>query len=227
MSGAHPLFDAFLEGLPSRVPDLGMHPLEYVLATTDIPAGVVVECGVYTGGSITKIAHRHMDRRVFGFDSFEGLPESWGRPDLSFEAGAFDMQKNMPRVPANVTLVAGWFDKTLPEFAARVLVSGPGEKIALLHVDCDIYSSTKCVFDTLGPHLAPGAVVVFDELFNYPTYENHEILAFHQFLEAADLDVEWIGKHGRVDLAPARDNGYWDQPAALRLVAKCASSCTA
>ena len=69
---------------------------------------------------------------------------------------------------------------------------------AFLHVDCDIYSSTKCVFDTLGPHIAAGAVVVFDDLFNYPTFEKHEVLAFHQFLENDEFNVEWIGKHGRV-----------------------------
>lgn len=216
------MFQAFLDALPAKVPDLRMHPLDHVLAHVPIPAGAILECGVFSGKSVTKIALRVPGRVVHGFDSFEGLPESWGRPDMVFDAGAFDVGKKLPAVPANVTLVAGWFDATLPAFAATLAATG--ETIALLHVDCDIYSSTKCIFDVLGPHLASGSLIVFDELFNYPSFEKHEILAFHQYLAGSAFDVEWIGKHGPVDLRPVRDNGYFDQPAALRLVAKCASA---
>jgi hypothetical protein len=207
-------FDDFLASLPGLVPDLGLHPLTYVLQQLDdIPEGVVVECGVYEGGSIRRIANALPSRDVYGFDSFEGLPESWNRPDMRFDKGAFCTGRIMPAVPANVRLIPGWFQDTLPLFAAQL-----DRPIALLHVDCDIFSSTKCVLDVLGPHLADGCVLVFDELFCYPTYERHEILAFYEFLEATGRGVEWIGKHGPIQLAPTRDNGYWDQPCAVRLL---------
>lgn len=50
----------------------------------------------------------------------------------------------------------GWFDETLPKFAAEV--EGPA---AFLHVDCDLYSSTRTVFEALGDRVVPGTVIVF------------------------------------------------------------------
>lgn len=209
-------FETFLDGLHKRVPNLGRHPLEHVLGYEPVNRdGVVLEFGVYTGSSITKIARRFPERRVFGFDSFEGLPEDWRG---GFGKGAFGLGGRMPEVPANVTLVPGWFDATLPAFDASL---GPGETVALMHVDCDIYSSTKTIFSALGHRLTDGTVIVFDELFNYPTFEQHEILAlFEDLVVPGKFDVVWIGKNGPVERRPTQDNGYWDQPAAIRLVSR-------
>lgn len=213
-------FTSFVLGLQGRVPDLGRHPLDFVLAKRPfdmVPArGVMVECGVFTGRSITKIANAYPNRKIYGLDSFEGLPEAWARPDIHFEKGAFSLAGGaLPPVPGNVQLIAGWFDATLPVLAADL--AARGEKVALLHVDCDLYSSTKTVFDTLGPLLDDRCVIVFDELLNYPTYEQHEVKAFHEFLEASGRGHVWIGKHGKVDIAPQQDQGYWDQPVAVVL----------
>ena len=201
----------------SAVPQLGARPLVHALATGELPAGVLVECGVHQGNSIRLIASALPGRKVVGFDSFEGLPESWGRPDMSFEAGAFDVGGRLPEnMPGNVALVRGWFDATLPAFAASLEASG--ERIALLHVDCDIYSSTVTVLERLGPLLADGAVVVFDELFNYPTYELHELKALLEYVNERGLRIEWIGKLEPVDPAPTSDTGAHNQAAALRIV---------
>ena len=91
-----------------------------------------------------------------------------------------------------MTLIEGWFDKTLPEFLARE----PGP-IGFLHVDCDIYSSTKTVLDLCAPRLAPGAVIVFDEFFNYKGYELHEYKAFFEFAERFDVAYRFIGYAGQ------------------------------
>lgn len=211
-------FNEFLNALPDIVPDLHMHPLDYVFQHIDIVQGGVVELGVYQGSSITKIANYLPERIIYGFDSFEGLPESWDRPDMCFGKGSFDLNKNMPAVPSNVRLISGWFDDTLPAFAQQQCTDF---KIALLHVDCDIYSSTKSALYHLHPFIGDGTVIVFDELFNYPTFENHELLAFFEFLQNnPQYECEWIGKNGKVDLTPTHDNGYWDQPAAVRILAR-------
>ncbi len=217
MKASQQTFGEFLRHL--AVPDLGRAPLDHVLhsgAVSMPPDGLLLEFGVFSGRSIAKIAGRFPGRRVFGFDSFEGLPEDWGRPDMAFGKGAFDLGGRLPAVPANVTLVPGWFDETVPAFDAGL---DPGSVIALMHVDCDIYSSTKTVFGALAHRLTHGSVIVFDELFNYPTYEKHEILALYEdIVRPGELDVRWIGKNGPLDLSPTRDNGAWDQPAALQLV---------
>ena len=42
----------------------------------DAPAGIIVEVGVWKGGSLRFMAERHKGRRFYGFDTFEGLPEA-------------------------------------------------------------------------------------------------------------------------------------------------------
>jgi hypothetical protein len=205
------------EQLVNQVPNLNCHPMDYVLQnlTSQLEKGIVVELGVFTGKSITKIAKALPNRTIYGFDSFEGLPEAWNRADGGFAKGEFALKTDkLPKVPSNVHLIKGWFNNTLPPFAQKLHDSG--ECIALLHIDCDLYSSTVTILDTLAPYLSDKCLVVFDELFNYPSYENHELRALQEFLRANPrVSIEWIGKNGPIIVDPVKDNGYYDQPAAL------------
>lgn len=144
--------------------------------------GLYLEFGVFSGHTINHIA-RQVNQPVYGFDSFEGLPERW-RDGLG--AGHFKV-KVLPEVRQNVTLVKGWFDKTLPEF----LKAHPGD-VAFLHVDCDLYSSTQTIFTCLAPRIKPGTVIVFDEYFNYPGWREGEFKAFHEFTERAGVGFEYL-----------------------------------
>ncbi len=144
--------------------------------------GLYLEFGVFSGRTINHIAEQ-VDQAVYGFDSFEGLPERW-RDTLG--AGHFKVDA-LPQVRSNVTLVKGWFDKTLPEF----LKNHAGE-VAFLHVDCDLYSSTRTIFDFLGSRLKPGAVIVFDEYFNYPGWRDGEYKAFQELVERNGLKFEYL-----------------------------------
>jgi hypothetical protein len=155
------------------------------LALHHLPGdGLVCEFGVFEGASVNYIAARVPHRVVFGFDSFEGLPGRWRE---SFDPGTFTTGGRLPEVRPNVRLLKGWFDDTLPPFTARQ----PGP-VALLHVDCDLYSSTRCVLEHLGGSLVPGSVVVFDEYFNYPGWERHEFRAFSEFAAARRLRYEYL-----------------------------------
>jgi len=144
---------------------------------------LICEFGVFMGLSINHIA-KMTGQRVFGFDSFEGLPERWWD---GWKVGAFAVPK-LPRVRQNVTLIKGWFNETLPGF----LQENPGD-VGFLHVDSDLYSSAKTIFELLGPRLKPGAVIVFDEYFNYPEWEQGEHKAFTEFLDRTGYSVEYIG----------------------------------
>lgn len=147
--------------------------------------GLVLEFGVFKGKTITHIANRkswHVD----GFDSFEGLPDVWrdGYPKASFSLQA------KPSVPQNVTLHEGWFDNTIPQFLNTLADSDT--PIAYLHVDCDLYSSTKTIFDLLSDRIVAGTVIVFDEYFNYDGWEDSEFKAFQEYVQSNAIEYNYL-----------------------------------
>jgi predicted O-methyltransferase YrrM len=136
-------------------------------------AGTILEFGVASGRTIRHLAGL-TGRAIDGFDSFEGLPESWR---TGFAQGAF--RQAVPEVPDHVSLHKGWFSDTLPPFLA-----GTQDPVALLHIDCDLYSSTAFVLEALADRIRTGTVIVFDEYFNYPGWKQHEHKAFQEFAAA-------------------------------------------
>ena len=108
---------------------------------------------------------------MHGFDTFSGLPEAWG----STEAGSYSTHGALPAAPSNVRFHVGLFSDSLPAFLAAH--AGP---VKLLHIDCDLYSSTKDVFDGLGDRLGPGSVIVFDEYVMNPNWKGDEYRAFQE-----------------------------------------------
>lgn len=161
---------------------------------TEKRKGLYLEFGVFSGRTINYIA-RQVARPVYGFDSFEGLPERWRD---SWGAGHFKVVK-LPRVAQNVTLIKGWFDKTLPEF----LKTHP-EDVAFLHIDCDLYSSTKTIFACLSPRIKAGTVIVFDEYFNYPGWRDGEFKAFQEFVAREGLEFEYLNYNRKAEQVSVR-----------------------
>lgn len=158
--------------------------LEAALRCVTPDAGnLFCEFGVYRGDTINFISARTQNM-VFGFDSFEGLPEDWF---LDVEKGTFRLNR-LPRVRKNVTLIKGWFNETLPRFACE-----HQENCCFLHIDADLYSSCKTIFDVLGNRIGKGTVIVFDEFFNYPGWRQGEFLAFREFVSARQLQFEYLG----------------------------------
>lgn len=138
--------------------------------------GLILEFGVATGSTInylaTSIALR--GRRVYGFDSFCGLPEPWA----DYPVGYFACEP--PSIASNAELVIGLFADAIPAFLARH--AGPA---ALIHIDCDLYTSTRTVLDLLVPRIMPGTFIALDEYF---IVCEHEQRAFH----------DWLLAHGRM-----------------------------
>ena len=117
-------------------------------AVKQAPPGLALEFGVFKGTTINHLAKQAQDRRFYGFDSFTGLPDQW--TGARYSPVNFDRGGKKPKVASNVTLIEGWFDKTLAAFLAR-----EREPIAFIHVDCDIYASAKTVLELAMP--PPGA----------------------------------------------------------------------
>lgn len=146
--------------------------------------GLWLEFGVYKGVDITRIC-RHTSGNVYGFDSFEGLPEDW----THFQRrGRFSLDGKLPHVPDNAKLIKGWFHETLPAF-----LSEHADSVGFLHIDSDLYSSAKYIFDQLGKRIVPGTIIVMDDFLNYPGWREGESKAFFEFLENRDVKCQYIG----------------------------------
>jgi len=166
--------------------------------------GDIVECGVFGGVSLSILAKgatfdpKGMTRRVIGIDTFEGLPASaeqharWGEGDCATMHGAHPLLQPGERVTpestrelfrrcelAEPTLLVGRFDAVLP-----TVVPSQVSRIALLHVDCDLYESTRDVLAGVADVLEDGAIVLFDDWFHYRGHPGRgEARAFAEFLE--------------------------------------------
>lgn len=147
--------------------------------------GLILEFGVAGGGSINIIAEASAGRTVHGFDSFEGLPLDWaGHVE---KRGSFSQSGRPPRVRPNVRLHTGWFSETIPPFKQQ-----HGESIAFLHVDCDLYQSTRDVLWHLSDRITRGTIIEFDEYFNYPNWQQHEFRAWQEFVMQFSVKYRYL-----------------------------------
>lgn len=149
-----------------------------------IPGGLYAEFGVYHGASLRRIRERlPPEQPLYGFDSFKGLPESW----REFPAGTFATSVR-PKLP-NTHLVIGRFEDTLPKF-----VQEHPEHVSFLHIDCDLYSSTRTILMALASQIVPGTVILFDEIMGYAGYEKHEYRAWCEFVAETGKRFEPIAR---------------------------------
>ena len=98
-------------------------------------------------------------------------------PKGSYRAAA--PQLDDPRV----TLHAGWFHETLPRFVA------PDHDRHVIHLDADLYSSTKYALDGVAHLMRPGSIVLFDEFHD----RLHELRAFAEFLAETGMSFRFLG----------------------------------
>lgn len=166
--------------------------------------GDYLEFGVYHGTSLscmyearTQAGLDHM--RLFGFDSFAGLPESAADEDEGvWLPGQFRSPMALTRdnlrgwgVPDDaVTFVEGWFSETCtPETRARLGIT----KASIIMVDCDLYSSTVDALAFCEPLIHTQAAIVFDD-YNASGLADKQLgerRAFDEFLDAhPDLHAE-------------------------------------
>jgi hypothetical protein len=145
--------------------------------------GLWLEFGVCSGRTINLIS-TNTKNKVYGFDSFFGLPENWGTHQ---KKGEYSTNGNLPFVNGNVELIVGLFQDTLTNFLKE-----HSEPVSYLHLDADLYSSTKYVLNKLKNRIVSGTVISFDEIYNYPEYKDHEIKAWVEFVNKKNISYDWI-----------------------------------
>eukprot|EP00929_Paragymnodinium_shiwhaense_P070295 TRINITY_DN35604_c0_g1_i1.p1 TRINITY_DN35604_c0_g1~~TRINITY_DN35604_c0_g1_i1.p1 ORF type:complete len:340 (-),score=59.06 TRINITY_DN35604_c0_g1_i1:347-1366(-) len=187
------------------------HALDVLVPQLRSHSSLWLEFGVWTGRSLNMIGKRSHElgrpRKVFGFDSFKGLPENWRESVLGdrfakkwTQQGSFDLGGYPPQYfvdTKNVDFVVGWFNESLPPFLEK-----EQDAVSFVHIDSDLYSSAVFVLRMLSPRISPGTVLVFDELINYPGFRAGEMKALHEWLysqefhDAGLTGIQVIGYRG-------------------------------
>jgi len=144
--------------------------------------GLILEFGVRYGTSIRQLAS-FTSKSIYGFDSFEGLPEDWHQESKE----VYSTRGKIPKVPHHVTLIPGWFDQTLPLFLEK-----HEEDVALLNIDCDMYSSSKTVLDLLSARIKKGTIIIFDEYIGNLHWEEDEHKAFMESISKYQWKYEYL-----------------------------------
>ena len=171
---------------------------------------------------------------IHSFDAFLGLPEDWrtkpgtypaGEGLRPLRAGSFSLHGRPPFLASGIDWVIGWFNETLPHFLEKWHAP-----VSLLHVDCDLYSSTNTVLRLLEPRLRAGTIIVFDELLNYPGWQEHEALAFVELLRRTGFGYRVLAASAktvvtrdgklRAAMAPGRapQRSGWGEDVAIELL---------
>ncbi len=132
-----------------------------------------IEFGVYSGTSINFFSKKLNNKKIYGFDSFEGLKEDW--LGTAVPKGTFNLNKKIPKLENNVIPVTGWIQDTLPIF-----IKEKNPKINFVHMDVDTYETTKFILESIKPNLIKGSIILFDELYNFEGWDVGEYKALRE-----------------------------------------------
>lgn len=161
----------FFAGVPAVPERMQLH--ELVLQRIGDQAITYLEFGVWRGSSFRKWVNTNTNpgSRFAGFDTFTGLPEDW-TPDAP--AGTFSTSGKAPEInDARAQFVVGLFQDTLYDY----LASSPPSGRLVVHIDCDLYSSTLFALATVDRFLQPGSILIFDDFNSL----NHEYQAWRDY----------------------------------------------
>lgn len=128
--------------------------------TADVP-GDVLELGTFRGGSLYLLAAACPRKRVYGLDTFTGMPPK-DLPSVDFHrAGEFHetslemVQRFVSPLPNAIPI-----PMTFPEDLPAYPLNGP---FSLAHFDGDLLASCRAFLDHVLPRLSPGGAIVFDD----------------------------------------------------------------
>ena len=177
--------------LPPRL--AALHKLSREIDIRSVP-GDVVECGVYNGGSAALMAsictQSPLNRNIWLFDSFEGLPDPTDRDGDEAQTCGWWCHGDLSKVKtilqklcvpeSRVCIVKGWFQDTFP--SARI------QDIALLHIDADWYESVKLCLQKFYDSVQPGGFIAIDDYGHWEGCRR----ATDEFLKERSLDVRLV-----------------------------------
>jgi len=148
--------------------------------------GDIVECGIWRGGNlflakkIQDTYYKNIKRKLYGYDTFEGMPEPSIYDGLKVIKVYQDFKsRNEPWTKASLEDVINSTKKLFSSLNDFNFVKGKVENtlnnqnnlpknIALLRLDTDFYESTKIELEILYPLLADKGVLIIDDYGDFP-----------------------------------------------------------
>jgi hypothetical protein len=185
-------FKTLSEGTPEAIRDA----FKLALENSDKPVGDYYEFGLFRGYAFLKAFEYSKKLGIdhinfYGFDSFEGLPETTGidKADGRFFEGQFscskeDVEKNLQTNNMDMSrtlLVKGFYKDSLTEELKK---EHNFNNASVILLDCDLYSSTIEALDWLTPYLQNGTILLFDDWYSFGNNEDlGQPKALHDFLD--------------------------------------------
>jgi O-methyltransferase len=169
--------------------------------------GDYLEFGVFNGTSLACMYKVLRDLRIenvrlFGFDSFEGLPETartesdglWGPGQFQLDYEYTRSWLSQQAVDWNrVFLVKGWFKDSLTR---ELIEQHKITKASVIMIDSDLYSSAKEALSFCAPLIRDSAVIFFDDWFPLADRNMGEKKAFDEFMAAnPELSMQDFGSY--------------------------------
>lgn len=168
--------------------------VKYLKEIDEENIGDYLEFGVYNGTSMSLMYHVFNNQKIqssnlFGFDSFEGLPEEashdddgmWfpGQFNCSYDKTIKALENN--KVDLNkVQLIKGFYSDTLKsELISELKI----KKAGIIMIDCDMYLSTRDALNFCIPLIIDRTIIIFDDWLPALSTNNlGEKKAFDEFL---------------------------------------------
>lgn len=165
---------------------------ELIKKTVTTP-GHILEFGVYNGSNLLSMAKilsvfaPNDLKRIYGFDSFEGLTEFTefdiskdNRNSYKGDEKILHQMIEMHNLSESVFLVKGLIEDTIQTF----FNNNKHFVLSLVYIDTDLYQSTKLILDCVWKRLSPGGIIAFDEGYHdrYPG-EGQAAIEFFEKIE--------------------------------------------
>ena len=144
-----------------------------------------LEFGVFEGESINYWCelNSNQESRFIGFDTFEGLPESWQQFSMTLNKATFDTHGKIPEInDKRVSFHKGLYQHTLEDYLKNLDINGQ----LIIHMDADLYSSTLFVLCKLDNFIKVGTIILFDEFSSVL----HESRALEDYVVSHSRDYE-------------------------------------
>jgi hypothetical protein len=194
----------------SRISQILYHYELYKLILS-VP-GDIIECGVFKGNSLIRfltyrsLLENNFSREVYGFDVFGKFPSAKIKKDKNF-IKTWNKKANQgininelntilkDKKFENYELIKGNVINTIPKFLKRV----KNLKLAILHLDMDIYEPTKFALNRFSKYMAKGGIIIIDD--------------YSRVSGATDAVDEFIKKNNRLKLEKLH---FYSKPAFIR-----------